>query len=115
MAAEWCISLSVTRVCIASRLQEWQSVTIAGRSKAAARAGGHILTVHGGEVHLFGGRDALNAQTSHLLKLKKLAGGARWVLANGVLGRCSHHPSLCLVAMPCEAQRSLSCFVSLQV
>lgn len=58
-------------------LQEWQVVSIAGRSKAAARAGGHVIAVHQGEPYMYGGRDALGAQVSHLLRLRR-AGPNRW-------------------------------------
>lgn len=52
-------------------------MTIAGRSKAAARAGGHSITVQEGTPFMFGGMDALGAQVSQLLKLKRI-GPARW-------------------------------------
>ncbi|KAL4859287.1 Dynein regulatory complex subunit 7 [Chlorella vulgaris] len=77
--------------------QEWQAVTIAGRSKAAARAGGHSITVHEGTPFMFGGMDALGAHVSQLLKLKRI-GPARfeWVETELSLmpnrSRISGHP-----------------------
>jgi hypothetical protein len=58
--------------------QEWQVVSIAGRSKAAARAGGHVIAVHEGTPFMYGGRDALGAQVSHLLRLRRV-GPNRWL------------------------------------
>lgn len=49
-------------------------MSIEGRNKTAARAGGHIITHHDGCLHMFGGRDALGAQVAYLLKLKRTAG-----------------------------------------
>lgn len=70
-------------------VQEWQGVTIAGRSKAAARGGGHILTVREGGVYMYGGRDALGAQVSHLLRLKRTA-GTRWGVAGAQASPLGH-------------------------
>ena len=52
-------------------------MSIEGRNKTAARAGGHIITHHDDCLHMFGGRDALGAQVAYLLKLKRTA-GSRW-------------------------------------
>ncbi len=78
-------------------MQEWQALTIHGRSEAAARAGGHVVCWHPGpgsegqssegdniscgSLWLFGGRDALGAQASCLLELRPRSGGGGWVLA----------------------------------
>ncbi|KAL4458559.1 hypothetical protein ABPG75_013424 [Micractinium tetrahymenae] len=77
--------------------QEWRALSIEVKSKAAARAGGHIITwqpgpeaegqgLEGdaagcGSLWMFGGRDALGAQVSYLLKLKPRNEGAwyEWV------------------------------------
>ena len=56
--------------------QEWRVLGTEGHSKAAARAGGHVITHMDGEIWMFGGRDALGAQVSYLLKLRPKAGGA---------------------------------------
>lgn len=79
--------------------QEWRPLSIEGQSKAAARSGGHVITYmpekgyqqraggeHEGEeeegddgsgsLYLYGGRDALGAQVSYLLKLQARGGGA---------------------------------------
>lgn len=77
-------------------MQEWRALSIEGQSKAAARAGGHVIcwqpepAAEGqgsagdapacGSLWLFGGRDALGAQVSYLLKLRPRSGGAWWVL-----------------------------------